>query len=179
MRRGLRVGRSRRRDTSVVGRIDGHRQGAAGPPGRAVRRVLAAGRASAVLRKSTHQRSWASAGRAVAGGGARRADELVRGSQARGAPRCRRAASRAGTGCASPGRGRVAATVSGGGAGRAARGRAPCAPCRGVCSRSGWIKRAIERSPGSRRGRTGRTCWVVARRCRLRPQRGSKALSIE
>ena len=111
MRRGLRVGRSRRRDTSVVGRIDGHRQGAAGPPGRAVRRVLVAGRASAVLRKSTHQRSWASAGRAVAGGGARRADELVRGSQARGAPRCRRAASRAGTGCASPGRGRVAATA--------------------------------------------------------------------
>ena len=54
---------------------------------------------------------WASAGRAVAGGGARRADELTSGSRARGAPRRKGRCFAGGCGCAGPGRRRVAATA--------------------------------------------------------------------
>ena len=77
--RWLKVGRSRRRDASVVGRRSRRRQVAAGTPGRAVGRVLAANRASAVLRGSSplsHGPAWAGRWRAEARASCR-ADERL------------------------------------------------------------------------------------------------------
>ena len=79
MPRWLKVGRSRRRDASVVGRRSRRRQVAAGTPGRAVGRVLAANRASAVLRGSSplsHGPAWAGRWRAEARASCR-ADERL------------------------------------------------------------------------------------------------------